>query len=563
MKIIPPKEELEYYYFDLNYNYAQIAKHYQVSQATVCGWCKKLNIQKEASLIWKKARETREEHFGEDPWKNPEVVAKRKQTCLEKYGVENPASSVSVQEKMRNTSIERYGVPFAMQNEKIKNGVVDRNVEKYGVRSTSQIPEVKEKQKKTLMERFGVDVPAKSSIVLQKMKDTWEERYGDDESEEAKAIVSKRKRSCFERYGFENSMECPELLEKYKKTFSENHPGVTNPNSLHLSEETLKIISTKETLEDYIASSPNKKVRYLANALKYSYTCLLNKIHEYGLYSLVDNGSVAEDEITEILKGWGVVCEKTRALISPYEIDIYCPDYKIGIEYNGNYWHSVNCGKDKIYHQMKSLRAQEKGIFLYHIYEYEWENPDKKQKIINQLQNLFGKNNNIIYARKTEIREVSDIALKRSFLRDNHLQEEDKSSLAYGLFYNNRLVSLMTFCKPRFSRQFDWELSRYCSLSNTTVVGGASKLFHEFLRNNSGSIVTYSDFGKTRGLLYEKLGFVFSHISRPNYVWLGREDIKTRYQVQMEKERETMEAKGYLQIFDAGNKVWIFKGEKS
>ena len=54
------------------------------------------------------------------------------------------------------------------------------------------------------------------------------------------------------------------------------------------------------------------------------------------------------------------------------QLDFYIPDKKLAIEFNGNYYHSVNAGKDPNYHLNKTQLCQEKGIRLIHIFEYEW-----------------------------------------------------------------------------------------------------------------------------------------------------------------------------------------------
>lgn len=136
--------------------------------------------------------------------------------------------------------------------------------------------------------------------------------------------------------------------------------------------------------------------------------------------------------------------------------------------------------------------------------------------------------------------------------------------MAYGLYLGEELVSLMTFCKPRFNmgkKKYEWELARFCCEADVSVVGGASKLFHHFLENHKGTIVSYSNISKTRGTLYDILGFEFDHVSAPNYVWYrsSSDKILTRYQTQMKNERETMESQGYRRIYDSGNKIWVYK----
>ena len=129
------------------------------------------------------------------------------------------------------------------------------------------------------------------------------------------------------------------------------------------------------------------------------------------------------------------------------------------------------------------------------------------------------------------------------------MQGSDKASVSLGLVYRGELVSLMSFTKPRFSKKYEWELSRFASLPGVNVVGAASKLFSHFVRaHNPKSVVSYSDIAKTRGKVYETLGFELSHISTPNYIWTDFEQVLTRYQTQMKKEKQTMRDRGFVQI---------------
>ena len=37
----------------------------------------------------------------------------------------------------------------------------------------------------------------------------------------------------------------------------------------------------------------------------------------------------------------------TRQIIKPYELDIYFPEYKLAVEYNGSYWHTREKSKER------------------------------------------------------------------------------------------------------------------------------------------------------------------------------------------------------------------------
>lgn len=66
---------------------------------------------------------------------------------------------------------------------------------------------------------------------------------------------------------------------------------------------------------------------------------------------------------------------------------------------------------------------------------------------------------------------------KTKFLNENHIQGMVGSSVNIGLYYNNELVSLMTFGKKRLalgnkkSNNDEYELIRFCNKLNTSVVG--------------------------------------------------------------------------------------------
>ena len=66
-----------------------------------------------------------------------------------------------------------------------------------------------------------------------------------------------------------------------------------------------------------------------------------------------------------------------------------------------------------------------------------------------------------------------------------------------------------------------YELLRFCNKLNTTVIGGASKLFNYFIKKyDPESIVSYADRRWSQGNLYEKLGFQLYNESKPNYYYV-------------------------------------------
>lgn len=93
---------------------------------------------------------------------------------------------------------------------------------------------------------------------------------------------------------------------------------------------------------------------------------------------------------------------------------------------------------------------------------------------------MCGKPKEKIFARKCRAEKINGGSIVKDFLNSNHLQGWCVSKIDYGLFYNDELVALMTFGKPRYNKKIDWELLRYCSKIDTQVIGGAGKLLKAF-----------------------------------------------------------------------------------
>lgn len=320
-------------------------------------------------------------------------------------------------------------------------------------------------------------------------------------------------------------------------------------------------------------NNDERNIQTISKKLNYDETTIGKRIIEFDLNDIVIetvNSSSYETELVNYLKSLtNLKIEKNVKNIltnKNQEIDIYIPDMKLGIEFNGSFWHSED-QKQQNYHQKKSLDANNVGIFIYHIFEYEWENPILKEKIKNQIKMLICGHSKRIPAKNTIIKEISKKD-KKEFLNKYHLQGNDHSNIELGLFTKdtNQLISCMTFCKPRFTKGCDWELSRFCNEADTQVIGGASKLLKYFIKkycSDNEVIVTYSDIAKAKGSVYSNIGFSEDSISKPSYVWWkSHKEPISRYKCQMKNEIKTMKDKDYVRIFNSGNKVWKMKIKK-
>ena len=251
------------------------------------------------------------------------------------------------------------------------------------------------------------------------------------------------------------------------------------------------------------------------------------------------DGSKKELELKKFIESISGKEFKKIKILDGKEIDMYNEELKLGIEYNGSPFHaSVNnfyTDKPKNYHRDKFLLAKEKGIHLISIFDVDYE--QNKEKIDKYLFDILHPNK-VIYARKCSISLVScDEA--RVFLESNHLQGFYRMcKVNYGLYYNNKLVAVMSFGKLRMTHTETghFELHRYAVCSGYTVVGGAEKLFKHFVIDYCPSYIrTYSDNDYFLGSIYERLGFRDAGQSSQRYYWvksgrmLKREQCRLKY----------------------------------
>ena len=213
-------------------------------------------------------------------------------------------------------------------------------------------------------------------------------------------------------------------------------------------------------------------------------------------------------------------------------VDMYLPELKIVIEFDGVYWHSESRGKGKNYHKDRMVELLDvHNIRTIRIFETEWYN--KVDTVKSKLLHILGsqcsdiKNKPKIYARKCYIQEITS-KIKNSFLNKNHLQGADKSNILLGMYTkdSDELVSVMTFNIKRVSlgnkttNSKSYELVRFASNSDYIVIGGFSKILKHFVTNYEyEEITTYADLRWSDGNLYDTNGFVFSHISDPSYFY--------------------------------------------
>jgi hypothetical protein len=261
-----------------------------------------------------------------------------------------------------------------------------------------------------------------------------------------------------------------------------------------------------------------------------------------------------------------------RKIIQGYELDFFIPSLQLAIETSGLFYHTERFFPDKNYHKTKTNLCLDKKIKLIQIFSDElYLNP---KACLARLKSLLGVNRKI-NGRKCIVQEVSTKQCCK-FLDKYHTQGSDKATVRYGLFYKNRLVSVMTFCKLRkvlgqSSIEGKWELSRFVTINGFSVRGGFQKLLSKFIRNyQPNTIISYCDKRWSPDPLasvYARSGFRHIYTSEPNYWYVGKfrkrlhranfqKHMLLKKHPEFDKtmtEKQIMEKLGYSRIWDCGH----------
>lgn len=211
--------------------------------------------------------------------------------------------------------------------------------------------------------------------------------------------------------------------------------------------------------------------------------------------------------------------------------------------------------------------AESNGLRCVHI--FDWDNLEKIYMMFLPKRKIYARNCTV---------EVIDRKLSEPFLTMFHLQGgSQKDRVRYGLYYEDRLVEVMTFCKSRFTKKFDWELLRMCTDCDYQVIGGSSKLFARFIRDNSPkSVISYCDLSKFSGAVYSKLGMSLYQQIPPNKVWtlgsrritdrmlctVGYDELFNAHFGKGTSNEQLMLDHGWLPVQDCGQRTYLWTPNK-
>ena len=433
-----------------------------------------------------------------------------------------------------------------------------------------------------------------TNVSLTKSKKTTAERQATNE---------KRIQTNLDRYGITNTGG----LEKSKLAHKDTYSDVQRVEEINLRVKTTKqqrynngnfnnAPAIKETFRKkrqqgfWIGKFPEKNISVLEDPLqltdlwqKYNPSEIATQlnVHIQTVYRYLNKHGIRqpwksadEEDVVRFLHSLGIknIVRNTRKLLpSGKELDIFLPDHNIAIEYNGVYWHHEDVAHiTRDYHYNKHKECQQLGIQLITVFSNFWHS--KRNIVENILRMKLGcYTGDSIPARKCSIDSVTSKQAKQ-FLEQNHIQGYTPSSSRLGLYFENRLVAVMTFSKNRIgigSKGPHTELVRYATA--TSVPGGAGRLLAAYRKSHPDeSIVSYSNNEWSTGQLYKTLRFRLDREIKHSYWYLRPNEHKLYHRLTYSKQKliqqghdpaksesEITRSLGLLKVWDCGKLRWI------
>ena len=410
------------------------------------------------------------------------------------------------------TCLLKYGTRHHLASKEVKETRKQSNLIRYGVEHIAQIPEIREKLRKSNLAAYAREDEHGNSIIVEKIKQTHRAKYGQDFAIMSGAIKEKALTTTRVRYGVDNPFANKEIAKKARQVKIEKYDSSSGGN----------YGKTQRSIQDWLQSLSGKAF--------------------YEAHSILDGK----------------------------EIDMYCEELKLGIEYCGLYWHTEDSKnpRPRNYHGDKLKAATKKGIRLITIFEDEWVY--RQEQVKNFLRAVLGVNSSIVYARKTLVREIPAKAAQ-DFFNSYHIQGKNTLGMYHaGLFHDEELLAAMSFGRHhRNSTQIT--LDRFAVKTGIHIPGGASKLFKFLLTtSNASKVISWSDNRWSEGNVYRQLGFELDSTLPPDYSYVDFSHNCRRVSKQSQRktktgcpanmtEKEFSKSKDLHRIWDCGKLRWLYR----
>lgn len=533
--------KLQYMFYETDMSYDEIKSKCGVSQTKFGEIVSKYNIKRTPKQI-SNLKQT-----------------KMKRTMMERYGVENSMSVKEFRDSVSNSHKART-------KEQIENSTHKRQqtkLNKYGDANYHNI----DKTKQTMMQRYGVTMGYQTDTAITNRINAVQRIYGVDNAFKSKQVHQLSIKSIKEKYGVCSTLQVPTIKLKIKRTMKTKY-GVENPMKCEeLKQKLMHTMKTKYGVE---------------------YGCMTPQCREATPLTI---SKLNRSWFDKIYKEIGIKPEFEKNINNmSYDLCIgnLLIDINPSISHNSTYGFLFMTGRsDKNrpvkynYHYNRAINAINNGYMLISV--FDWMDKDKIIDIIKAKLRCL---NTKIYGNKCKVKEISQ-SDANEFLDKYHLQGGTTGqSVCIGLFYQDELVQVQTFGKPRFNKRAEWEAIRLASKTDTFILGGVTKGFNYFVKKyNPKTIISYNSLNISTGATDDMQGFKLQGYSKSQGMWVNMlnndnpnfiRDMSLRsqgidrllhkpstnypdYQGTFETSNEYLIIKeGYVKVYDCGNVTYMW-----
>lgn len=314
-----------------------------------------------------------------------------------------------------------------------KSTLINTLQTRYNVTNIFCLEETKKKSKKTWVENLGYDNPNKSKLIRDKIDITNEKIYGYRSILSSPIIRKRIEDTNLVEYGskiyitsdeFKNTRD-NKIINKYDRFINNESYTLISYNS----EESLFKIKHKCCSE------------FTINTEQLSYRSSISESNICTVCNPIGSGiSLKETELYLYICSIynGIIIRNDRTVLNGKELDIYLPELRLGIEFNGNYWHSTKFFSFD-YHQNKSLQGLESNIDIIHIFESDMDDIYKS----NLWKKILYKRINNSYIDHVLYHKRLDYSESVNFLYMNHIYYDSSFNESIGLYKEDILVCII------------------------------------------------------------------------------------------------------------------------
>lgn len=365
-------------------------------------------------------------------------------------------------ELAKKNNLAKYGIDHPMKMKEIKQKIKETCLKKYWVEHSSKVINVQRKKEQTTLENLWVLFPQQSKAVQKTREKNTLIKHGVSHTSRLYSTKLKKSKTCIENYGYSNVLCIPETIKKTRESHLKR-------NYKKFMLEIQPYVSHNISYEEYSQKLSSWKYNFTCKKCNSEFIDSLRDWHFFNWKRLYlpkcpicfpNEPSYAEVEIYNYLKEllWENIdiIRNSKKIISPYELDIFIPEYNLAIEYDGLMYHSIwkhshskfNRTEEELkdYHLKKTLLCKEKWIQLLHIFENEWLDKIKKEVWKKIILNLLSLNKN--YTWQIQIKEL-DFQTWKDYINSYTLEWNVDSITQYLWIYSDKNLLLDVFWLER------------------------------------------------------------------------------------------------------------------